>query len=206
MVDPNFQNHFGDIGFVLNIIKNGSYVGIFLLSMLVSYVVPLPEAIFLLLIGFLARKAGFGLEAAIIVSVVGTVIGDNLLYRLSFFGNKYVERFNRKMRANKLIQYENLAIDNIGKTIFFLRFITGVRFFGPVISGTLRASWKKFFIYNAIATTLHSIIFILLGFYFHKKIIPLIAEVEIARNALLFSSVLIVGILLKIFSKKQRKI
>ena len=206
MVDPNFQNHFGDIGFVLNIIKNGSYVGIFLLSMLVSYVVPLPEAIFLLLIGFLARKAGFDLEAAIIVSVVGTVIGDNLLYRLSFFGNKYVERFNRKMRANKLIQYENLAIDNIGKTIFFLRFITGVRFFGPVISGTLRASWKKFFIYNAIATTLHSIIFILLGFYFHKKIIPLIAEVEIARNALLFSSVLIVGILLKIFSKKQRKI
>ncbi|MDD5463853.1 MAG: DedA family protein [Candidatus Moranbacteria bacterium] len=204
MLDPHFQNNLGDFGFVLETIKNGSYVGIFLFSVFVSYVAPLPEAVFLLLVGFLARRAGFDLETAIVVSVIGTIVGDNLLYRLSFFGNKYVERFNRKMRANKLIQYENLVIDNVGKTIFFLRFITGVRFFGPVIAGTLRASWKKFFFYNAIATTLHSVAFILLGFHFHRKIIQLIAEVEIARNVLLFSSVLIVGILLKLFSRKKK--
>ncbi|HAR99511.1 MAG: Membrane-associated protein, SNARE-like protein [Candidatus Moranbacteria bacterium GW2011_GWC2_37_73] len=203
MMDPHFQNNFGEIGFILETIKNGSYFGIFLFSMLVSYIVPIPEAVFLLLVGFLARKAGFDLEAAVFISIIGTIIGDNILYRLSFFGNKHIERFNRKMRANKLIQYENLVIDNVGKTIFFLRFITGVRFFGPVISGTLRASWKKFFFYNAIATTLHAVFFILLGFYLHRRIIPLVAEVEIARNALLFSSVLIVGVLLKLFSRKK---
>lgn len=204
MINPGFQNHFHEFGFILNSIKGGSYFGIFFLSMFVSYVVPLPEVVLLLLIGFIAKTAGFDLPTAIVVSIVGTIIGDNILYRLSFFGNSYVERFNRKMRANKLIQYEHLVADNIGKTIFFLRFITGVRFFGPVISGTLGAKWREFFLYSSIATILHSLFFILLGFYSHRKIVVLIAEVEVVRNILLFSSVLIVGILLRIFSKKTK--
>jgi membrane protein DedA with SNARE-associated domain len=204
MFDPHFQNNFHHFGFVLNSIKGGSYVGIFLFSMLVSYLIPLPEVVLLLLIGFLAKTAGFNLGTAIALSIAGIIIGDNVLYRLSFFGNKYVERFKRKMRANKLIQYEHLVEDNIGKTIFFLRFVTGVRFFGPVISGTLGIRWKKFFFFNVGATILHSLFFILLGFYFQGRILPLIAEVEIVRNVLLFSSVLIVGVLIKIFSKKIR--
>lgn len=205
MIDSQFQNHFKDAGFVLDIIRNNSYIGILLLSMFVSYIIPIPEAVLLILIGFLAKKAGFDLELAVVVSIVGAIIGDNILYRLSFFGNKYVERFNRKLRENKLIQYENLVLGNIGKTIFFLRFITGVRFFGPVISGTLGAKWKNFFFYNGIATALHCAFFILLGFYSHRRIVLLIAEVEIVRNILLFSSVLIVGVLLRIFSKKVKQ-
>lgn len=203
MFDPHFQNQFHEIGFILNSIRGGSYFGIFLFSMFVSYVIPLPEAVLLILIGFLAKTAGFDLPTAILVSTAGVIIGDNVLYRLSFFGNKYVERFNRKMRANKLIQYENLVADNIGKSIFFLRFVAGVRFFGPVISGTLGVRWRKFFFYNGLATALHSVVFILLGFYAHKKIVPLIVEVEIVKNILLFSSVFIVAILLRIFSKKR---
>ncbi|MDD5397018.1 MAG: VTT domain-containing protein [Candidatus Moranbacteria bacterium] len=204
MLDPNFQNHFRDFGFIINSIKGGSYLGIFLLSMLVSYVVPLPEVVLLLLVGFVAKISGVNLWLAVGASLAGSIVGDNILYRLSFFGNKYVERFNRKMRAHKLIQYEHLVENNIGKTIFFLRFITGIRFFGPLISGTLGVSWKKFFAYNLIATALHSIFFILLGFYSHRKIFVLITEVEIFRNILLFSSVFIVGILVRVFSKTRQ--
>lgn len=202
MIDPHFQGQFYHLGFILDSIGGGSYVGIFLFSILVSYVVPLPEVVLLLLIGFLAKTAGFDLGTAILVSIFGGIIGNNVLYRLSFFGNKHVERFNQKMRANKLIRYENLVVDNIGKSIFFLRFVTGVRFFGPVISGTLGVRWRKFFLYDSLATALHGAAFILLGFYAHKKIVPLIVEVEIVRNILLFSSVLIVGVLVRIFSKK----
>ena len=205
MFDPHFQNHFREFGFIAHSIKGDSYIGLFLLSMFVSYIVPLPEAAFLLLVGFLAKTAGFNLPTAIVVSIAGGIIGDNVLYRLSFFGNKYVERFNRKMRTHKLIQYEHLVADNIGKAIFFLRFITGVRFFGPVISGTLGVRWRKFLFYNGIATALHSLLFILVGYYSHRKVVALIAEVEIISNVLFFSSVLILGILLRIFSKKNKQ-
>ncbi|EKE18757.1 MAG: hypothetical protein ACD_9C00246G0004 [uncultured bacterium] len=194
-----------DWEFVLNALRSNSYLGIFLVSAIVSYLLPVPEVVALILIGFVARMAGLDLLVAVPASILGTILGDNMLYRLSFFGNKYVERFNRKMRENKLIQYEHLVVDNIGKSIFFLRFITGVRFFGPVISGTLGVRWKKFFFYNSTATVLHATFFILLGFYVHRRIFAVIAHVEIVRTILFFSSVLIVGILLRIFSKKTLK-
>ncbi|NTW27642.1 MAG: hypothetical protein HGA36_04915 [Candidatus Moranbacteria bacterium] len=203
MFDPQFQNHAREFGFIFDLLKENSYLGFFLFSIFVSYLIPIPEAVLLILFGFLAKAAGYDLEVVLLVSIAGTIIGDNILYRLSFFGNKYVERFNRKMRAHKLIQYEQLAAEHIGKAILFLRLITGVRFFGPVIAGTLGTRWKKFFFFSSVATILHSTGFILLGFHSHRKLIALIAEVEIVRNVLFFSSVLIVGILIKIFAKKK---
>lgn len=204
MVDPHFQNHLHELGFILNSIKGSSYLGIFFFSMFISYLIPLPEVVLLLLIGFLAKTADFSLPVVIIVSFIGTLFGDNVLYRLSFFGNKFVERFNHKMRAHKLIKYEHLVVDNVGKTIFFLRFITGVRFSGPVIAGTLGVSWRKFFFYNAIATFVHGVLFILIGFYTHRKIVWLITEVEIIRNILFFSSVFIVALLVSFFGKDDK--
>lgn len=203
MFDPHLQNQFREFGFILDAVMAHSYLGIFILSIFVSYMLPLPEVVLLLLIGFIAKTTGINIWIAVFSSFTGTVIGDNALYRLSFLGNHYVQKFNRKMRSHKLIQYEHLVKDNFCFTIFFLRFITGIRFFGPVIAGTLGITWKKFFAYNFLATALHALFFILLGFYSHRKIYALIAEVEIFRTILLFSSVLIVGLLIKTFSTKK---
>ena len=204
MFYPHLQSHLQEFGPILGAIKNHSYLGIFVFSVFVGYLIPIPEAVLLLLIGFVAKANGINPWLAIVVSGVGAIVGDNILYRLSFFGNKYVERFNKKMRSHKLIQYEHLVTENIGSTIFFLRFIAGVRFFGPVISGTLGIKWKKFFTYNALATILHAALFILLAFYTRRRIVALITEIEIVHNILLFSSVLIVGLLVRIFTKTKK--
>lgn len=203
MIDPGFQNHLGDIGFALNSIKETSFLGIFFFSIIVSYIVPLPEVVLLILIGHVAKNSGIDIFWSAIANILGTIVGDNFLFHLSLIGSKHVERFNRKMRANKLIQYEHLVADNIGKTIYFLRFVTGVRFFGPMISGTLGIKWSKFFIHNAGATIVNSILFIGLGYFYRHKIYFLIGEVEVIKNILLFSSFLIVGFLIRIFSKKK---
>lgn len=205
MITPDLQPHFQNIETITHLIRGGSYVGIFLLSIIVSYVFPIPEAVFLLLVGFVAQKVGMNLVGVMAVSTLGIMVGDNVLYRLSFFGNKFVERFNRKMRKHELIKYEHLVTDNVAATVYFLKFVAGVRFFGPVILGTLRASWRSFFIHNSVASILHTTALILVGYYFHRKIIFVIAEVEIVKNVLLFFSAVIVGILLSFFSKKISK-
>lgn len=205
MIDPHFQEHLSEIGFLIGSIKGGSYVGIFLLSIFVSYLIPLPETVLLILFGYVAATTNLNLAYVILLSVSGGVVGDNIVYRLSFFGNKYVERFNEKMRQHKLIKYEHLVADNIGKTIYFLRFITSVRFFGPVISGTLGVRWKKFLFYDFSATLLHTTFFVWLGYRYHHKLFLMMAETEIIKNILLFSSVFIVGILVSIFSRKKEE-
>lgn len=203
MFDPNFHHHLQDIAPWVHFIKNGSYFGIFLFSVIVSYVLPVPEAIFLILVGFVAKNTGMDILAVVSLSTLGIIVGDNILYQLSFFGNKYVEKFNRKMRKHKLIRYEHLVVDNVAFSVYFLKFIAGVRFFGPVILGSLRASYKKFVIHNAIASVLHTTLMILLGYWLYKKIIPTLAIVEIIKNALLFSSVVIISFLIAVFEKKR---
>lgn len=204
MIDPHFQNHLREVGFLINSIKGGSYLGIFLLSVFVAYLIPLSETIILILFGYVAATTNLNLALVFLCSISGGVLGDNIIYRLSFFGNKYIERFNEKMRKHELIKYEHLVSDNIGKTIYFLRLITGVRFFGPVISGTLGVRWKKFFFYDCGATLLHATFFIWLGYKYHHKIILLLAETEVIKSILLFSSVFIVGFLISIFSNSNK--
>ncbi|MEI8344161.1 MAG: VTT domain-containing protein [Candidatus Moraniibacteriota bacterium] len=205
MITPDFHHHFQDISPAVHFIRNGSYFGIFLFSIVASYIFPIPEAIFLLLVGYVAKITGMNLIGVIALSTSGIIIGDNILYRLSFFGNKYVERFNRKMRKHKLIQYEHLVTDNVAFSVYFLKFVAGVRFFGPVILGSLRASRKKFVIHNAIASLLHTVLLIILGYYFHKKIVTTIAGVEIFKNVLLFSSAVIVGFIISLAAEKIDK-
>ncbi|EKD58692.1 MAG: hypothetical protein ACD_56C00069G0006 [uncultured bacterium] len=202
MIDPSFHENFREVGFIMSSVKNGSYFAIFALSILVSFVIPLPEAVALLLFGFIGATSQLDIQTIFAVAFLGSIVGDNGLYRLSFAGNAWVERFNRKMRRHKLIKYENLVVGNINKTIYFLRLITGVRFFGPMIAGTLGIGWRKFFLANFGATFINVAIFVSLGYYLHQNILSLIAEVEIVRNLLLFSSAVIVGFLLNIFSRK----
>src|SRR6266567_236720 len=170
MLDPHLQNHFHELGYVINSIKSGSYVGIFLFSMLVGFVIPFPEAVALLLFGFIGATTNLSIAWIFALAFLGAIVGDNCLYRLSFLGNTWVEKFNRKMRQHKLIQYEHLVEDNMGKTIYFLRLVAGVRFFGPIIAGSLGSPWKKCFLANAGATLLNTASFVFLGYYLHRRI------------------------------------
>jgi membrane protein DedA with SNARE-associated domain len=205
MIHPLFQNHLHEVGLLVHSIRSGSYAGIFLLSIIVAYIIPLPEAIVLVLFGYVAKTANLNLTYVLLISAAGGIIGDNIMYRLGFFGNKYIEKFNLKMRKSKLIQYEYLVANNIGKTIYFLRFIAGVRFFGPLISGTLGIRWKKFFLFNSSATFIHNALFILIGYFYYRRILVTLTEVEIVKEILLFSSAFIVGILISIFARKNRE-
>jgi membrane protein DedA with SNARE-associated domain len=98
-----------------------------------------------------------------------------------------------------------LVANNIGKTVYFLRLVTGVRFFGPVISGTLGVRWRRFLFYDFGATILHSTLFVWLGYRYQHKLFLILTETEIIKNMLLFSSVFIVGILVSIFAKTKEE-
>ena len=200
----SFHEHIQNISPMIHFIKNGSYFGVFFISIIASYIFPIPEAIFLILVGFVARITGMNIAEVVLLSIGGIIVGDNVLYQLSFLGNKYVEKFNHKMRRHELIKYEHLVTDNVAFSVYFLKFVAGVRFFGPVILGSLRASRKKFIVHNAIASALHTCLLILLGYYSQKKLMPVLVGVEIVKNLLLLSSAVIIGFVIATFQKKKK--
>lgn len=185
------------------IAQSMSYLGLFFFAALAGYIIPIPEEMALLIIGYVSALGPIKLHWAVALSCIAVIIGDNVLYFLSLKGSRYIEWLKKRMRKNKLIQYEHIMHEHIGKTIFFIRFIVGVRFFGPVLAGTLKVRWRRFFFINAAASIIHVIFFEGLGYHFHKSFLVLVTQVEIVRHVLFFFSVALFGLVVTFFVQKK---
>lgn len=182
---------------------NISYATLALLTFLSGYLIPLPEEVALLFSGYVA---GIGpAKAHVVVATVfcAVVAGDNALYWMSLRGSRYTERWRRKIREGKLRHAEELMHGHIGKTIFFLRFIVGFRSFGPVLAGMVRVPWRTFFFFNGIASLLHVILFVGLGYVFRNRFLLLVSEVEAIRHLLFLGSATLLGILIAKFVRRE---
>ncbi|HMN19159.1 MAG TPA: DedA family protein [Candidatus Moranbacteria bacterium] len=182
---------------------NISYATLALLTFLSGYLIPLPEEVALLFAGYVAGIGPAKAHIVVITVFCAVVAGDNVLYYMSLKGSRYVEKWRKKIREGKLRHAEDLMRGHIGKTIFFLRFIVGFRSFGPVIAGMVGVPWRTFFFFNGLASFLHVVLFVGLGYVFRNRFLLLVSEVEVIRHILFFSSATILGLLIARFVRKE---
>lgn len=110
-------------------VENLSYIGTFVVMVLSGHLVPVPEEILLLLIGY---SSGIGLSNVYITfaaASLGVIAGDAALFVLSRSGSRYVEKLKGKLNPAKTARYEKLMRAHTVKTIFLSRFVVGLRFF-----------------------------------------------------------------------------
>lgn len=188
--------------FVLNFASNFSYFGIFLLLVVIA-LLPIPEEIVLLLLGYFAGFGFADLDKILIISVLGVIVGDNLVYFLSRKGRKYFYKIKHRVAPKKFLKYESLMKEHSGKTIFLLRFILGLRFFGPFMAGHMKIKWKTFFFYNSIAVLIFVPLFILIGYHFTKILDIIIENIGKVRHSIFLIILLITAIFVYQFIDKR---
>jgi membrane protein DedA with SNARE-associated domain len=108
--------------FILNFASNFSYLGIFLLLSVIA-LVPVPEEIVLLLLGYFAAFGFAELDKILVISILGVIAGDNLVYFLSGKGRKYFHKIKYKIAPKKFLKYESMMKEHSRKTIFLLRLL-----------------------------------------------------------------------------------
>ena len=135
--------------FILSYVNSFSYFGLFLLMAVIA-LIPIPEEIVLLLVGYFAGLGFAEIDKILLASILGVVAGDNLVYFLSRYGRRYFSKIKKKIVLKKFLKYEGLMKEHSGKTIFLLRFIIGLRFLGPFMAGHLKIKWKTFFFFNLL--------------------------------------------------------
>ena len=189
--------------FFLNYVEHFSYFGIFLAVSLAGYLIPLPEEIMLLLAGYIAGF-GFNVYITVLVSILGVLTGDSILFWLSRYeGSKLVDKLKRRVDKHEINKYRNLMREHIGKTIFILRFVVGLRFLSPFLAGSMKIKWKKFQFYNMLAAIVYVPIVVFLGYHFHNKLVALITSFEIVRHIIFLLVLVLIGTLISIFLKKK---
>jgi membrane-associated protein len=137
--------------------------------------VPVPGETAVLVAGFLASPSGgahFNLVAVILITFIAAVIGDNVGFWL---GHRWARPRLQVGRGFLFLTPRSLALaegyfQRYGVwTIFFARFITGIRVIGALAAGTAGMSWPHFVVANAGGAITWAVAISLLGYFFGES-------------------------------------
>jgi membrane protein DedA with SNARE-associated domain len=134
--------------------------------------IPVPGETTLLLASFLAySEHQLHLGWIIFVATCACTLGDNLGYAVGRHGGRpLLERYQHIFRVPRrsLERGEGLFSRYGAATIFFARFIFGMRVFAGPLAGVLRMPWKAFAIFNFLGALAWVSVIATVGYLFGR--------------------------------------
>jgi membrane protein DedA with SNARE-associated domain len=114
---------------------------------------------------FLASLGFFNVFIVLILSIVGDLIADIIIYYFGFFSGKNSFQLNQK----KLIQKIKESFRKRGDNLFFLTKITiGLSLVTFSLAGASKFSFKKFLLFSLLGGVVWSSFIVVLGYFFGK--------------------------------------
>lgn len=171
-----------------------TYGGMFVLALISNIVVPVPEEIILIVVGYFTAKGHFVFLYSYGIFVAGMFVSDTILYHMAYRGARITKRLREKIENNRHLKDEGFVKRHIKKIIVISRFLMYLRWIGPVLSGISRVPYKKFALYNFLALLLYVPLILFLGFYFENYIDKIMSDVNRIRNIfmMIFSIILLI--------------
>jgi len=132
--------------------------------------IPVPGETALLFAGFLAfSEHQLQLRYIILLGIVAATLGDNLGYYLGLRGGRpLLMRYRRlfRIRQSTIEKGEEVFRRHGAVTIFFARFIFGMRIIAGPLAGALRMPWKRFLLFNFLGAAVWVTVIASAGFAF----------------------------------------
>jgi membrane protein DedA with SNARE-associated domain len=138
--------------FLRNAVVHHGYWALAVALLLENAGLPVPGETILLLASFLAfSEHELQLPWIIVVATIAATLGDNLGFALGHFGGRpLLARYQHIFRIqNQTLERGERLFERFGAlTVFFARFIFGIRIIAGPLAGVLRMHWRKFVIFN----------------------------------------------------------
>lgn len=157
--------------FILEIINQFGYLGVFLLITLENIFPPIPSEIILTFSGFATTISDMKLWGIIVFATLGSVLGAIILYMIGRLLN--TERLERllesklsrvlRLRKEDVRKAENWFVKYDNKAIFFCRFVPIVRSLISIPAGMSKMSLIRFILLTSLGTFIWNVILIYLG-------------------------------------------
>jgi membrane protein DedA with SNARE-associated domain len=127
---------------------------LFAVVLLESFGLPLPGETALIFFAVLASQGHYSIAWVIGIAAAAAIIGDNLGYwligrwggRALFRRWRWLDRYS----AHVLPRSERMMERHGGKTVFFGRFVTVLRYTAAWLAGLGKMPWWRFLIWNAL--------------------------------------------------------
>jgi membrane protein DedA with SNARE-associated domain len=147
---------------------------------------PLPGETMLLLASFLAYSEHvLRLPGLILVGVIAATLGDNIGFLIGHRGGRrFLEKYQHIFRIKQsTLRHAEAVFQRYGAiTIFFARFVFGLRMIAGPLAGVLRMPWNKFAVYNFLGASLWVSLMCGIGYFFGQhwqRLITLFRRIDI---------------------------
>ena len=151
---------------LLDLFARYGYGAVFIGVMLEGTGIPVPGETMLLAGAVLAHLGRLSLPWVIASAIGGALVGDNLGFLIGRLGGRRLaERYGGLVGLTRarLAQFDRFFARHGPRTIFFARFVTGVRVFCAVLAGGSSLPWRRFAPYNAAGVVVWSVTVGLVG-------------------------------------------
>jgi len=159
-----------------------SYFALVFIPVISSLGFPFSEELVLLGAGYLAAIGFIRWDLGLMLVFIGVIAGDNSAY---FIGRQGGRLFDLIVSERKLKKAQKYTDKHGAKAVFIARFIPGMRWLVPIITGASKMNYKKFFLYNTLGAILVVPIGMSIGYYVGRSMEQIIVFTQ-DLNAIIF--------------------
>ena len=199
--------------FILHIIKQFGYFGVFFLILIENVFPPIPSEVILLFSGFFSSYTSLSVFYMILASTLGSFLGAIILYYIGKIFNK--ERLKKIVngRLGKILFLKENDIDKAdewfdnkgNKSVFFCRFVPIVRSLISIPAGMSEMPMGKFIIYTICGSMIWDTVLICLGYRLGSNWEYVLTILDKYQIIVIVILVIIFGCVIIKFYRKKRK-
>lgn len=199
--------------FILHIIEQFGYFGVFFLILIENVFPPIPSEVILLISGFFSSYTSLSVFYMILASTLGSFLGAIILYYIGKIFNK--ERLKKIVngRLGKILFLKENDIDKAdewfdnkgNKSVFFCRFVPIVRSLISIPAGMSEMPMGKFIIYTICGSMIWDTVLICLGYRLGSNWEYVLTILDKYQIIVIVILVIIFGYVIIKFYRKKRK-
>jgi membrane protein DedA with SNARE-associated domain len=180
------------------------YVGIIIWFITFDQLTPIPEEISLLIVGYLSAHNIFNPILAGICCLAGFVVVDTAYFFLSKKGSSFIIK-RIKMSSSLTDSFKDKLKHNMFSAVLVLCFIPRMRMFAPILAGSMKLSFRRFLLFDSMALTAFTAIYLLIGILFNKSLGAVIEKTKWLEDFVFFAAVVLLTVLLVVWMRKRKK-
>jgi membrane protein DedA with SNARE-associated domain len=161
-----------------------SYLGVFVIGLLANMIIPVPEEVTLVTLGYLSATGVFHVVLIIPLLISGLLLSDLLMYFLSRKGSSITQKFYYRFFESQFSFLQNLDEKQLEKIIIFSRFFAFFRFLAPFLGGMYALSLRRFIQLEIMSITLYTTLYVGIGYYLRNQVEKIISGVNIVEHVI----------------------
>lgn len=156
------------INFLVDLVADWGYIGIFLLMALESSFFPFPSEVVMIPAGYLVYKGEMSATLAFLAGTFGSLAGALFNYYLCFFfGRSFIQKYGKYagITDKKMAKFENFFNKYGEISTFNCRLIPGIRQYISLPAGLAKMNMLRFCIFTTLGAGIWVAILIAIGYF-----------------------------------------